>query len=98
MKILLFIVGLIIAIDKISKAQTRPPIVIISEIKISPDDRYIELQSERESVSLDGYSLVVMEYGKDRNKCNEEAQIRVRGVLSLNGRRTTGHFAFVGNV
>ena len=98
MKTILLILGLVIAIDKISKAQNRPPVVIISEIKVSPDDRFIEIRSERESVSLDGYSLVVLEHGKDRNKCNEEAQLRVRGVLSLNGKRTVGHFAFIGNI
>ena len=68
MKLVLLVFGLVIAIDKISKAQNRPPIVILSEVKVSPDDKYIEIKSERPSVSLDGYSLVVMEYGKDRNR------------------------------
>ena len=58
----------------------------------------MELKSEEPSVPLDGYSLVVMDLSKDRNKCGEGPQVKVRGVLSLKGKRTNGHYGFVGKV
>ena len=91
---ILFFACVSIAFDVAS--QPHRPNVIISEVKLSPDDRFIEIRSEESSVSLDGFQLVAMEYSKDRSKCNEGAQLRIRGALSLKGKRTVNHYAFIG--
>ena len=56
------------------------------------------MRSEEHSVPLDDYFIVVLDLSTDRNKCGEGPQVRVRGILSLRGKRTVGHYGFVGKV
>ena len=84
-----------IAIPMTKGEQTRKN-VILNEIQIAPASKFIELQSEESGVALDGYSLVVMDISKERSQCGSEPRVKVRGALSLHGKRTDGHYAFVG--
>ena len=47
---------------------------------------------------LDDYFIVVLDLSTDRNKCGEGPQVKVRGILSLRGKRTVGHYGFVGKI
>ena len=95
---ILFALSIWIAIQVISKADSTRKNVILNELQISPADKFIEIKSEEASIALDGYSLVVMDMSKDRNKCGNKPEVKVRGVLSLQGKRTVDHLAFVGNI
>ena len=94
---IIFIIFISIAFQIGTKSQTTRKNVILSEVKIHAGDKFIEIRSEEESVSLDGYAIVVMEYSKPRSQCKEENQLKVKGVISLKGKRTVGHYAFIGN-
>ena len=86
---------MLIAIKMISKAESTRKTVILNEIQVAPSDKFIEIRSEESSVSLDGYSLVVMDISKER-ECGSDPRVKVRGVLRLQGKRTVDHYAFVG--
>ena len=86
---------MLIAMKMISKAESTRKTVILNEIQVAPSDKFIEIRSEESSVSLDGYSLVVMDISKER-ECGSDPRVKVRGVLRLQGKRTVDHYAFVG--
>ena len=94
---IVFIIAFAISRYKFSNGQNspRPPNIVINEVKISPQDKYIELRSEAKSSSLDGFQVVVMEFSKEREK-DAQQQLKLRGVISLNGKRTSDHLAFIG--
>ena len=79
-----------------TKSQAPRKNVILSEVKVHSGDKFIEIRSEEESVSLDGYAIIILEFNKPRSQCNEDNELKVKGVISLNGKRTVGHYGFIG--
>ena len=88
---------LLLLIIKLSRQNPTPqrPNVIINEVKISPEDKFVELRSEEKSVSLNGFQLICLEFSKEREKDSYQ-QLKLRGVMSLNGKTTHDHLAFIG--
>ena len=87
--------------NKQTPPNERKPL-IINEIKLSQGNGgpFIEIKSEVENISLDGYYVTVMGYSRDHhqrasvNSASED--LRVHGILNLRGKRLRGRIGYVG--
>ena len=68
-------------------------IVGINEFSKFQDVKFVELKSARPGVSLDGFSIIIMDYSGTRVV---PPSLKLRGVIPLSTLKMDDHFGFVG--
>ena len=96
----IFIPTLLITIHTVSHCEPEPlprKNLILNEIKISPggEGKFLELKADQPDISLDDYYIGILDYSRNRQENNRET-LRVKGILSLKGKRLSGKIGFIG--